>query len=106
MSLSWDATEVADFENLTDNELVTRDSLIWATIPVGINNLTQERVDDFFARVSFIEKTQGTYRHDSKGSLPFTREDVQRFVGLRTNASPKTEAAFRKDAFDNYKRWL
>lgn len=105
MALTWDNTAVKDIDSLTDDESATIEALIWATMAVGINHITLDNARDFYARVSFWEKIAGAYRFDPNGPVYLTPEDVLRFVGLRTNASPKTKAQFYKSAWDCHIRW-
>jgi hypothetical protein len=105
MSLDFDYRKIRDFDNLTDNERVTRDALTWATMAVGIGDITEDNVGEFYARVSLWEKLFGTYRHGNGEPLYLTREDVARFVGLHTNVFPKEpQAKWLKRVFDVYAR--
>lgn len=105
MSLDWDATKVEGFDSLTEDEAVTRDALIWATMAVGINKITSDNTGEFFSRASFWEKTMGSYRYDENGEVYLTRDDVVRFVGLQTNVSPETETQFVKNVWKAYRRF-
>ena len=81
-------TAVADYENI---DPALREAGIWATVGVGIPVLTADKVDEFYKRVGFWERINGAYRMNDKGEeVRFTRADVERLVGLRTNASPHT----------------
>jgi len=105
MPLTWDATEVRDFDTLTDDERVTLNSLIFASMPVGIQHITEDNAREFYARVSFWEKVNGAYRMNEDGDVPFTADDVRRFIGLRTNVSTITAAQFRKNVWEAHDRW-
>lgn len=105
MPLTYDATNVKDFDTLTDDEKVTYEALIWASMAVGMNEITAANVREFFTRVSFWEKVNGAYRYKDGAFCFLTPEDVSRFVGLRTNASRYTVAQFRKNVWDAHERW-
>jgi hypothetical protein len=105
MALTFDATNVRDFDSLTEDEKVTYNSLIWATMAVGMNTITEANAREFFARASFVEKVNGAYRVSQDGPLYFTPEDVLRFIGLRTNATPMTITQFRKNMWESHTRW-
>lgn len=105
MALTWDRTEVKDYDKLTDEEWTLNESLIWATMAVGINVITVENARDFFARVSFWEKVIGAYRFNEAGPVYITPEDVLRFVGLKTNATPLTKAKFRNHVYETHERF-
>lgn len=106
MSLNFDYTQVEGFDQMDENERVTGDSLVWATMAVGINHISKENAQEFFTRVSAVEMLSGAYRHSSTGPAPgplyFTPEDVLRFVGLRTNASVLTKAKFLNRLWDGH----
>jgi hypothetical protein len=111
MSLNWDATKVRDFDKLTDNERNTRESLIWATMAIGMGEITEENAQEFYSRLSLLEKVSGASRwfYDDDGehvSVYFTPEDVKRFIGLTTNVFPKwTQAKFAKHILDLHERF-
>lgn len=103
MSLNWNMTEVEDYDNL---DPVLREAGVWASIGVGIPHLTAAKVDEFYKRVGFWERVNGSYRQDSKGEdVRFTRADVERLVGMRTNAATHTKAAFIKKTYEAHERW-
>lgn len=103
MSLNFDYTQVEGFDQMDENERVTGDSLVWATMAVGINHISKENAQEFFTRVSAVEMLSGAYRiSGDTGPLPFTPEDVLRFVGLRTNASVLTKAKFLNRLWDGH----
>lgn len=109
MPLTWDATEVADYDNLTDDECVAREALIFATMGVGINHITEDNAREFYERVSFIEKVNGASRHgwEDGEHVPvyFTPDEIRRFIGLRTNASVLTKAKFKTNVYEGHVRW-
>lgn len=103
MALSWDMTAVADYENI---DPALREAGIWATVGVGIPVLTADKVGEFYKRVGFWERINGAYRMNDKGEdVRFTRTDVERLVGLRTNASIHTKAQFIRKTWDAHERW-
>lgn len=106
MALTWDATAVRDFDQLTDDERVTREALIFATMAVGMGEITEDNAQEFYTRLSFWEKVNGAYRFGDGEALYFTPEDVKRFIGLRTNVFPKmTKAKFHKHVFETHERF-
>lgn len=107
MALTWDARDVRDYDQLTDNERVTRESLIWSTMAIGMGEITAENAQEFYTRLSLLEKITGASRFDGDGNpLFFTPEDVKRFIGLRTNVFPKwTKAKFKTHMLDLHERF-
>jgi hypothetical protein len=68
----------------------------------GINEITIANWTEVYARMALIEKVNGPYRRivpekDSDGKLIplyITPAEVKRWVGIHTNASPKTRNQF------------
>lgn len=101
MALTWDLTEIKDSQKIcwipaTDEEgkvemgaLTT--TLIWATIFVGMNRITEKNSKEFHKRLIECEIIQGRgmlIEHnelDKKTRQP-TLEEVQSHIGLKTNA--------------------
>ena len=79
--------------NLTNN-------LIWATITVGIPKITLTNYKDFYARVYFLNDIHGgiiqKWNDTKKEFERVTLEDIERHVGLTTNASRISRAKFIK----------
>lgn len=105
MALTSDYRAIEGYDSLTDDETVTRDCLVWASMATGMNTITVENAREFYARASFWEKVNGAYRHKDGEALYFTPEDVLRFVGMRTNASAKTKTQFYKSVWECHERW-
>ena len=109
MSLNWDATRVEGIDNLTENERGTLQALCFTTMAVGINEITPENAHEFYTRASFVEKVLGASRRGFENGKDFpvfySETDIRRFVGLRTNASRLTDAAFRKNVWESHQRW-
>lgn len=105
MALTADYTGVRDWNTIRGNEAVTRDTLALMTMAVGMYEITEANARDFYARVSFWEKVNGAQRYDDGTPVYLTPEDILRFIGLRTNASPMTEAKYRNHVWNTHKRF-
>lgn len=68
-------------------------TLIWISLQVGIQKITEKNVDEFFRRVQEIEK-DGAWMNSPDGPVHFTREDIVRHIGLGTNVTPVTKRTF------------
>lgn len=104
MALNFDWTKT-DFSATDDNDRVTADALVWATMAIGMNEITEANARDFYARLSMWEKVVGAYRNMDGKPLFFTPEDVLRGVGLHTNASRMTKAQFYKHMWEVHERF-
>ena len=97
MSLDWYVEEIENFEELVwlpndDGETFhlnpVTNTLIWMTISVGMNEITKKNWPVFYGRVAALE--------GYGGSTGITAKDVEAHIGLGTNASEMTAAAFEK----------
>jgi hypothetical protein len=98
MSLNYDLSKVANWESL-DAQIT--DAIIWHTVGIGMDEITEENKDKFFMRVHAYENAVGAMLRiqDDKHNVieqRITYADVCARVGLQTNASPYTDAAFHK----------
>ena len=116
MSLDWNLTKINNNlevcweknEDGTDRLNPVTESLIWLTMGIGMGSITEDNQSDFYCRVAMYEKLFGTmlsYWKDSKKvSVPITPEDINNHIGLSTNVSKDTDAAFRKRIVENFVR--
>lgn len=107
MSLNWDISEIADHEELFVGEGDERrldgltDSFIWTSMVTGLGKnwtLDADFAPEFYARVKLLEKLGGPLVTRDGKPYEVTFEDVQRRIGLHTNVSPVSRAAFVKNA--------
>lgn len=86
MSLNWDATKAEHWEDLEPQK---QESLIFATMAVDMGEITEKNYEEFFKRYAMFSSAADQQRY-------LTLEDVKAGIGLRTNVSTTTPAAFRK----------
>lgn len=125
MSLNWDASKIAEsvrigtrvdpyskeeYEGLSQ----ITETFIWATMAVGIGNLTEAEAPEFYARIRLYEAANGAFLRearkgedgepllDADGNVLhwderlITEQDVRDHIGLSTNVSKETRAAWLK----------
>jgi hypothetical protein len=101
MSLNWDITRVENSEEVfSDENKAVSESIIFYTLFVGMNSITEENVKNFFQRVYVFEKLFGptvTYvdKNNERRDRYMKFSDIKRMIGLRTNATPMTETKFK-----------
>lgn len=101
MALTWNAEKVKGWKD--KGERVT-DAVIYMTMLVGINEITDENAEEFFARVSLNEKLFGAALTKGGKERPLTLEDIRGHIGLRTNAATMTRTQFNKKQMDRWYR--
>ncbi len=104
MSLDFDVSKIEDHANVTTaphngfNDKPqwhpVTSGLVWASIPCGFSGITEQNLDLVWRRVSLWQAVIGAFQSGPEGDVPTTKEDLRRHIGLRTNASGKTEKEF------------
>lgn len=97
MPLTWDTTDCADSEAIRDgNEWGITETLIFATMGVGIGHITEKNEAEFYARVAVMERLYGPLlvatRDGKRIDRPIMPADIHKRIGLRTNAAFKDES--------------
>ncbi len=91
MSLNWDITKCTGLKELhaeSEAEWYLTEVMIWRTMSVGINAITEKNAEEFTERSNMYRTVFG--------GKPLTLEDVKRRIGLMTNASSLSRTGFEK----------
>ena len=72
-------------------------TVIFLTMTIGMNKVTEKNKDKFLNRIKFIEGRTGATMRLNDEPHPFTMDMVEGCVGLETNASTMTKAQFLKN---------
>jgi hypothetical protein len=74
------------------------ESLIWLTIPCLFGVITEKNHVEIYRRIHAYEHARGAMRFDKEGNPVYvTLADVKAHIGLRTNVSTESEAAFKRE---------
>jgi hypothetical protein len=95
MSLDFQLTEIRDYLELyTDDKLEPKwEAFILMTISTGIGVVTEKNVDEVWERMNIVQAVDGPWLRQGMAAMWFSRDDVVRMVGLRTNVFPKESKA-------------
>lgn len=106
MALTWKLTSITDYESvcwLPEYEGSTyktlnpvTEYLIFSTMSVGMGEITEANWEEFYARE--------VLQWHVYGGLKVTPEQVRQHIGLKTNASPITKAAFNASVIKHLRR--
>lgn len=105
MSLDFDVSKIKDYKDVTTAPYdvggrkqwhPVTNSLVWWTIPIGINQITETNIDKVWERIQVWQALTGSVMGNSEREIWLTREDVFMHIGLSTNASNKTDTEFYK----------
>lgn len=108
MSLDWNLENIEDYENIcwevnekTGEKYMNpiTHSLIFATISVGISEITQDNVAEFYNRTILTANVYGEPINEfpEEGGIVrrnYTFEEVKQHIGLSTNASHYSDKEF------------
>jgi hypothetical protein len=73
----------------------TTTTLVFATMHVGLSEITHENWQEFFERLHIVESLLTVFRTDAdKKPVPFTPEEVKAHIGLRVNVGDTTKREF------------
>lgn len=103
MALYWNIEKCRDYKELAkDENRALTDTLIWATMFVGISTITEDNAKEFYARLRLVELLSGTLVSQKGEPYHLTLEDVELRIGLATNAISLTRAQFLKSKVNRY----
>ena len=110
MALNFDLTKIKNLDELwLTNEKGEEvmdpitNALIWGTISVGLHTIEEKNIDEWMFRLEVLALTDGhllikTKEDGTKEGYNPTRDEVERRIGLWTNAFPdKKRTKFMSD---------
>jgi hypothetical protein len=88
MSLNWNITNCKNADAIkTDSEWYKTEHMIFATMAIDMHEITESNVVEFYARLLMVGKiAEGNWYTAGIGWEYATFEDVQKRIGLETNA--------------------
>jgi hypothetical protein len=92
MSLDWNATKVANLEELHKSEAEKTKTayLAYALMFAEVGTITEANWVEVATRIDIQQKLQGTVLVTNEGEPnPFTAKDIERRIGYSTNVSTK-----------------
>lgn len=99
MALRFDFTAVSDETSWKDeNDHMTgmAEGMVWATMFVGIGEISDKTLAEFQDRLSLYQTLHGALLVSSDGPVKITAEDVAAYRGLRTNVGYETRTKWIK----------
>ena len=98
MSLNYDLSRIANWQELLDSAsgcmTPMTEAVIFLTLFVGMNEITEKNAVEFACRVHLFETYGDPLLKGLDGPVRITLADIQRHIGLRTNANLLTRARF------------
>jgi hypothetical protein len=117
MALHWDLSRIKDYKELCwipdgDDELgcvIKRmnsrtETLLFATMIIGMNEITEKNWKEFYFRIHMCELTYGPYFRREEIPEYYTPDMIHKHIGLGTNASNLTKVKFRNKVWEYSER--
>ena len=107
MALQWSIARVKDWQQLADDDEQQKitEVVVWAALVYDLSGVTEKNVDEWPFRQEFARRIDDFYPNtgprsqDHKRDL-FTRAELDRRIGLSTNVTNTSRAAFQKKLID------
>lgn len=101
MALTFNFEKVKDFKKKIRSKrgMAVKTALIYATMAVGMNEITEKNYKVFYSRLCAFEHLFGPYFYTGgKKTKPayITLDEVKAFIGLHTNACRLSAAEFER----------
>lgn len=106
MALNYDLSEIKSYKRLFEKSTETGGSkmkdvprtVVMSTISVGMREITKDNYRKFYNRLNLIENVYGHFfyvrRRGKMIPRPITLGEVERMIGLKTNASEISRTKF------------
>jgi len=95
MPLTYDMSNIENWENLKEGaEWRKTEALIFATMSIGMSQITETTANEFYARIKILEGAIGSFVYIEGEDYTFTVSDIQRRIGLCTNGGRETRTQF------------
>ena len=98
MSLNYDLARIDSWQELLDTSTGSpqpiTEAVIFLTIFVGMGEITSQNASEFACRVNLFETCCCPMLQGADGPRFILLADIQRHIGLRTNAAPLSRQKF------------
>lgn len=97
MSLNYDLSRITNWQDLLNSSGCTTpmtEAVIFLTLFIGMNEITDKNAIEFACRAELFETYGDPLLKGPDGPVRIALSDIQRHIGLRTNATPFTRARF------------
>lgn len=99
MGLNYNLSKIENWETVCldgQNLNACTQAILWASLQVGMPQITKKNFREFFSRISEVERAFGPMRGNAEGPMFFTESEIEAHVGLSVNVRPETRAAFNR----------
>ncbi len=103
MALHWSIERVTDWEQLVENDEQREitEAIVWPALVYDLSGVTEKNIDEWLFRQEFARRVDDFYpitrpRSQVHKRDLFTRAELERRIGLSTNVTTTSRAAFQK----------
>jgi hypothetical protein len=107
MALHWSIERVKDWQQLAEDDKQRKitEAVVWAALVYDLSGVTEKNVDEWLFRQEFARRVDDFYpiiRPLLQGHKRdvFNRAELERRIGLSTNVTNTSRAAFQKKLID------
>jgi hypothetical protein len=107
MALHWSIEHAKDWQQLAedDEQRKITEAVVWAALVYDLSGVTEKNIDEWLFRQEFARHIDDFYpitrpRSQEHGRDLFTRAELERGIGLSTNVTNTSRAAFQKKLID------
>lgn len=111
MALHFDFRDVANSPHVTTSPDTrgkdpekwhpVADALVWLSLLCGFNHITEANYKKIAKRIAEYQQVSGAYlSHNLMTKIYITEADVKTYIGLKTNASPMSDAKWRAKVYE------
>ena len=98
--LTWNAKKVENFKEKNEARPGFFDALVWAALAIGMNEIKESNVKEWVYRIErFRFEDAGLFVTEENGHgayMKIEEKDITPWIGLKTNVSQISNAAFDK----------
>jgi hypothetical protein len=107
LALHWSIERVRDWKEIAedDEQRKITEAVVWAALVYDLSSIREKTIDEWLFRQEFACRVDDFYpitrprSQDHKRDL-FTRAEIERRIGLGTNVTTTSRAAFQKKLID------
>src|SRR6266851_6278401 len=103
MALHWSIERVTDWQQLVENDEQREitEAIVWPALVYDLSGVTEKNIDEWLFRQEFARRVDDFYpitrpRSQVHKRDLFTRAELERRIGLSTNVTTTSRAAFQK----------
>jgi hypothetical protein len=103
MALHWSIARVKNWNEIAanDKQRGITDAIVWASLVYDLGAVTEKNIDEWLFRQEFARRVDDFYPlYRGAERCLLTRSEIDRRIGLTTNVTTTSRAAFQRKLID------